>query len=156
MGRPPRTPIVHAEPIGEHPQVIIAAPEHPLAGQRGIAPQALLDEVFIAREQGSGTRILMTRYLDRIGRGTPYRLIEMDSNETIKQAVIAGLGVAMISQHTVTDELRSGRLVTLDADTLPIRRQWYLVHRSDLDLSPTLATVFHYIADQKGAFLPQL
>jgi DNA-binding transcriptional LysR family regulator len=156
MGRPPRTPIVHAEPIGEHPHVIIAAPEHPLAGQRGIAPQALLDEVFIAREQGSGTRILMTRYLDRIGRGTPYRLIEMDSNETIKQAVIAGLGVAMISQHTVTDELRSGRLVTLDADTLPIRRQWYLVHRSDLDLSPTLATVFHYIADQKGAFLPQL
>ncbi|WP_137702739.1 LysR family regulator CbbR [Marimonas lutisalis] len=156
MGRPPRTPAVHAEPIGEHPHVMIAAPDHPLAGRRGIAPQALLDQTFIAREQGSGTRILMTRYLDRIGGGTPYRLVEMDSNETIKQAVMAGLGIAMISQHTVTEELRSGRLVALDADTLPIRRQWYLLHRADLDMSPTLNTVFNHIAEQKGAFLPSL
>ena len=156
MGRPPRSPAVRSEPIGEHPHVMIAAPDHPLAARRGIAPQALLDETFIAREQGSGTRILMTRYLDRIGGGTPYRLIEMDSNETIKQAVMAGLGIAMISQHTVTEELRSGRLVALHADTLPIRRQWYLLHRTDLDLSPTLATVFGYISDQKGAFLPRL
>lgn len=156
MGRPPRTPAVHAEPIGEHPHVIIAAPDHPLAAVRGIAPQALLDQTFLAREQGSGTRILMTRYLDRIGRGTPYRLLEMESNETIKQAVMADLGVAMISQHTVTEELRTGRLVTLDADTLPIRRQWYLLHRADLGLSPTLQTVFGFISDQKGAFLPTL
>ncbi|MDU8928142.1 LysR family transcriptional regulator [Alisedimentitalea sp. MJ-SS2] len=156
MGRPPRTPSVTSEPIGEHPHVMIASPDHPLAGQRGIAPQALLDQTFIAREQGSGTRILMTRYLDRIGGGTPYRLIEMESNETIKQAVIANLGVAMISQHTVTEELRSGRLVALDADTLPIRRQWYLLHRADLELSPTLQSVFGHISDQKGAFLPQV
>lgn len=156
MGRPPRTPVVYSEPIGEHPHVMIASPDHPLARQRGIAPQALLDQTFIAREQGSGTRILMTRYLDRIGGGTPYRLIEMESNETIKQAVIANLGIAMISQHTVTEELRSGRLVALDADTLPIRRQWYLLHRADLDLSPTLQSVFGHISDQKGAFLPQV
>ena len=156
MGRPPRSPAVYSEPIGEHPHVMIAAPNHPLAGQRGIAPQALLDQTFIAREQGSGTRILMTRYLDRIGGGTPYRLIEMDSNETIKQAVMAGLGIAMISQHTVSEELRSGRLVALDADTLPIRRQWYLLHRSDLNLSPTLQSVFGHISAEKGAFLPQL
>ncbi len=135
---------------------MIASPEHPLAGMRGIAPQALLDQTFIAREHGSGTRILMTRYLDRIGGGTPYRLIEMESNETIKQAVMANLGIAMISGHTVTNELRSGRLVALDADTLPIRRQWYLLHRADLMLSPTLKTVYDHIADQKGAFLPKL
>ena len=67
-----------------------------------------------------------------------------------------GLGIAMISQHTVTDELRSGRLVALNADTLPIRRQWYLLHRTDLDLSPTLRSVFGFISDQKGAFLPKL
>lgn len=156
MGRPPRNPANIAEPIGEHPHVIIASPDHPLARTRGIAPQALLAQTFIAREQGSGTRILMTRYLDRIGAGTPYRLIEMDSNETIKQAVMANLGVAMISQHTVTEELRSGRLVALDADTLPIIRQWYLIHRADLELSPTLQTVHGYIAEHKGSFLPRL
>lgn len=156
MGRPPRVPPLHSEPIGEHPHVMIASPNHPLAAVRGIAPQDLLAQTFIAREQGSGTRILMTRYLDRIGDGMPYRLVEMESNETIKQAVLANLGIAMISQHTVTEELRSGRLVALDADTLPIRRQWYLLHRVDLDMTPTLTTVFNYIAAQKGAFLPRL
>jgi molybdate transport repressor ModE-like protein len=156
MGRPPRNPANVAEPIGGHPHVIIAAPDHPLAHTRGITPQALLDETFIAREQGSGTRILMTRYLDRIGGGTPYRLIEMDSNETIKQAVMAGLGIAMISQHTVTEELRSRRLTALDADTLPIIRQWYLIHRADLALTPTLKSVHAHIVAQRGSFLPRL
>lgn len=154
MGRPPRSPAVTAEPIGEHPHVMIAAPEHPLAGVTSVPAEELLNQTFIAREQGSGTRILMIRYLDRIGEGAPYRLIEMGSNETIKQAVMANLGVAMISQHTVTEELRSGRLVALNAETLPIRRQWYLLHRQDLELTPTLATVFNHISGLKGAFLP--
>lgn len=156
MGRPPRAPAVRSEPIGEHPHVIVAAPDHPLASRRGITPQNLLAQNFIAREQGSGTRILMTRYLDRIGNGTPYTYTEMDSNETIKQAVIAGLGVAMISQHTVTEELRSGRLTALNAETLPIMRQWYLLHRADVELSAPQNTVFQHIAGLKGAFLPKL
>ncbi|WP_101067195.1 LysR family regulator CbbR [Roseovarius salinarum] len=154
MGRTPRSPAVVSDPVGPHPHVLIAAPGHPLAGARGIAAARLLDETFIAREPGSGTRILMTRYLDRLGEGQPYRLIEMNSNETIKQAVMANLGIAMISQHTVTEELRSGRLVTLDAPGLPIMRQWYLLHRRDLDMTPTLKTVWSYISDLQGSFLP--
>lgn len=156
MGRPPRTPSSVSNELGPHPHIIIAAPDHPLARVDNISAAELLGETFIAREDGSGTRILMTRYLDRIGDGMPYRQIEMGSNETIKQAVIANLGVAMISMHTAVEELRSGRLVALQAAGLPIIRQWYLLCRDDMPPSATVATVRDYILDQKGAFLPHL
>ncbi|HGG65617.1 MAG TPA: LysR family transcriptional regulator [Rhodobacteraceae bacterium] len=156
MGRPPRAPVVETVVIGDHPHVMIAAPEHPLAGRRDISAQELLAQTFISREEGSGTRIMMVRYLDRIGEGTPYRSIEMGTNETIKQAVIAGLGVALISQHTVTEELRTGRLTTIESAGLPIARKWFLLHRQDLRVTPAIATVHRFISDLKGSFLPKL
>ncbi|WP_319825456.1 LysR family regulator CbbR [Thalassovita sp.] len=155
MGRPPRSPAVLAETVGEHPHVIIAKPDHPLAALEDVPALDLLNETFIAREHGSGTRILMTRYLDRIGNGTPYNTIEMGSNETIKQAVMAGLGVAMISGHTVMEEVHSGRLAVLKRADLPILRHWFLLHREDLQLTPVIQTVRDHISAQQGAFLPR-
>lgn len=153
MGRPPRQPEVAATPLGEHPHVIIAPPDHPLAGRK-IDPVRLLEETFVAREEGSGTRILMTRYLAGLGDGPPVRMLEMGSNETIKQAVMAGLGIALISQHTVTEELRSGRLVALRASGLPIKRQWFLIHREDQILSPVMRNVFDFILRWRAELLP--
>lgn len=156
MGRPPREPAVIADPIGPHPHIIIAAPDHPLAAQDPVTPRDLLGETFLSREEGSGTRILMTRLLDRIGEGTPWRAVEMGTNETIKQAVIAGLGIALISQHTVTEELRAGRLVALGAIGLPIQRSWYLLRRADRAMTPATARVRHEIDVMRGSFLPVL
>lgn len=156
MGRPPRQPAVISKPIGMHPMVIIAPPDHPLARQENVAPDALLNQTFLAREEGSGTRILMIRYLDRIGEGTPYETVEMGSNETIKQAVIAGLGVALISQHTVTEELRAGRLVAIAAPELPIERQWYVLHCEKLDLTPAMRSVWDFVIENSQRFFPSL
>ena len=156
MGRPPRRPEVDADPLGVHPHVIIAPPEHRLAGMPDVAPEELLSETFLTREDGSGTRILASRYLDRIGDGLPYKSVEMGTNETIKQAVMAGLGVALISQQTVTAELLSGRLVALRAAGLPIERQWYLVKRRDAVLSAAAANLRQFILQQNGSFLPML
>ncbi|MBU3029196.1 LysR family regulator CbbR [Paracoccus marinaquae] len=156
MGRPPREPAVIADPVGPHPHIIIAAPDHPLAGQDPVTPGELLAETFLSRESGSGTRILMTRLLDRLGEGAPWRAVEMGTNETIKQAVIAGLGIALISQHTVTEELRSGRLVALSAIGLPIQRSWYLLRRADREMTPATARVHHQIEAMRGAFLPSV
>lgn len=156
MGRPPREPAVIADPIGPHPHIIIAAPDHPLAAQDPVTPGDLLAETFLSREEGSGTRILMTRLLDRIGEGAPWRAVEMGTNETIKQAVIAGLGIALISQHTVTEELRSGRLVALGAIGLPIQRSWYLLRRSDRAMTPATARIHREIEALHGSFLPTL
>ena len=154
MGRPPRDPPLVAAQIGDHPHALIAPPDHPLAGRDDIDAAALMRETFIMREPGSGTRILATRFLDRIGQGQPYDSVEMDSNETIKQAVIAGLGIALISAHTVTEEMRAGRLVALQAEGLPILRHWFLLHRADHELTPAMLSVRDFILAQNGAFLP--
>ena len=154
MGRAPREPEVIAEQIGPHPHIIIAPPDHPQASADPAAPSDLLRETFLSREEGSGTRILTTRFLDRIGEGVPWRMVEVGTNETIKQSVIAGLGIALISQHTVTDELRSGRLVALRLPGLPIMRAWYLIRRSDQEMTPCAARIHDEILSMKGSFLP--
>lgn len=156
MGRPPRIPEVTAVPIGPHPHVIVAPPDHQLVGRAEVPAADLLKETFISREPGSGTRILMTRYLDRIGQGATYDTLVMNSNETIKQAVIAGLGVALISLHTVTEEIKSGRLALLHSPELPIVRQWFLLHRADQELSPAQSSVWDFICNHCSDHFPSL
>ncbi|MRX51212.1 LysR family transcriptional regulator [Paracoccus sp. S-4012] len=156
MGRPPREPQVDATPLGPHPHGILLPPDHRLAGRAAVTAADLAGETFIAREPGSGTRILMTRWLDRIGEGREFRTLEMDSNETIKQAVIAGLGIAFLSLHTAAEELRGGRLALLGAPGLPIQRTWYLVHRQDEPLSPLATRIAAQIAARAPVLLPAL
>lgn len=153
MGRPPRHPTVVAEPIGAHPHGLVAPPDHPLVGQ-GSSIDMLFEETFIAREPGSGTRILMSRWLDRIGDGRIYDTLEMDSNETIKQAVMAGLGIAFLSLHTVTDELQTGRLVQIDAPGLPLMRHWFLVRPENDRPRELTLRIWEEIVGLNGAFLP--
>jgi len=131
MGRPPRMPAVTAYVIGNHPHILVVPPGHRMLSMGRIDPEDILNEPFILREEGSGTRILCMRFLDRIGGGQPYESVEMGSNETIKQAVIAGLGIALISFHTVTEELRAGRLIAPVVKDIPIMRSWFVLHRQD-------------------------
>ncbi|SON57407.1 HTH-type transcriptional activator CmpR [Hartmannibacter diazotrophicus] len=126
MGRPPQMPKVDATPLVDHPHVIIAAADHPLADKDTVTADDLGKELFVTRETGSGTRILAAHYLNEIGNGREFQTIEMTSNETIKQAVLSGLGIALISAHTVAEELRTGRLVSLPCDGMPIIRRWFL------------------------------
>lgn len=154
MGRPPAHIAVERDVLGDHPHVLIAAPDHPLVGDPEILPEDLLRETFLAREEGSGTRMLMTRFLDRVGGGRPFAMVEMGTNETIKQAVMAGLGIAIISAHTCHAELAEGKLAVLQAEGLPLVRQWFLIRRSDRE--PTMATevLRRFIVAQKDRVLP--
>ncbi|MFU0506766.1 LysR family transcriptional regulator [Pseudaminobacter sp. NGMCC 1.201702] len=154
MGRPPRDIPVRASAFGDHPLVIIAPPDHPLVDVRDISKERIAQEHFLIREPGSGTRISLEIFLGEL----PGRLddlgIEIGSNETIKQAVMAGLGVAFISAHTIASEVEAGRLVILDVVGMPIRRQWFAVSRADRAASPAMAT-FHDFLMRKGAmYLP--
>lgn len=153
MGRPPRHPEVAATLIGPHPHGLVAPPDHPLAGRHAWIDD-LLEETMITREEGSGTRILMTRYLDSQAEGRVFDLVQMGSNETIKQAVMAGLGLAFLSLHTVTDELRAGRLALVHAPGLPLVRHWFLVHALHSPLSPAALRTQERILGLKGSFLP--
>ncbi len=153
-GRPPADLVVEKALIGPHPYVIIAPPKHRLAGKRGLKRDALAGEAFLFREQGSGTRSLFDYFLGDTAVRQAQPGIELGSNETIKQAVMAGLGVALISAHTIAAEVADGRLVTLDIEGLPIVRQWFVLHRADRPLSPA-ARAFQDFARRRGAeFLP--
>lgn len=156
MGRPPREPLVEAVPLADHPHVIVAASEHPLAGKGPVTAEALLDELFVMREPGSGTRTLASRYLDELGEGREVRMIEMDSNETIKQAVLNGLGIALISAHTVAEELRSGRLAALASPGTPIVRRWFLISLLDRPLTPAAENVRDWIVAHADTLFPAL
>ncbi|MBP7000836.1 LysR family transcriptional regulator [Amaricoccus sp.] len=153
-GWPPREPPVEAATLGPHPHVIVAAPEHPLAQLARVDPGALVEETFLSREEGSGTRSLMVRFLDRIAEGRNVRTIEMGTNETIKQAVRAGLGVALISEHAVMEELRHGTLRALPVEGLPIVRHWFLIHVAGQPLPPAAEALARAIVEMEGSFLP--
>lgn len=155
MGRPPEGLSVEIDELGDHPHILIAGRQHPLVG-REVTPAALMRETFLAREEGSGTRILTMRFLDMLTEGRPVSMVEMNSNESIKQAVIAGLGVALLSAHTVEAELRDGRLVMLPAAGLPIIRKWLLVRPSEPALSGAAALFRDFVLAQQGRFLPRL
>jgi len=156
MGRPPRYPAVESAALGDHPHILIAPPNHPLVHARDISSEALLAETFIQREAGSGTRILMERFLDRVGEGRTYDQIEFNTNETIKQAVIAGLGIALISAHTVMDALSEGRIATINMPGLPIIRQWHMVRPVNNLKTPVTQQVCDFLMLQDGRFLPHL
>ena len=156
MGRPPRQPLVDADALGEHPHVLIASPEHKLAQKTKIEADDILNETLILRERGSGTRILAERFLDQIGEGKLFESIEFNSNVTIKTAVIANLGIALISAHTVSDALADGKLVALDFPGLPIIRLWFLVHAIGVELSPVAQRVQRFVIENSQAFLPEI
>lgn len=149
MGRPPRELDTIAEPFAKHPLVIIAPPSHPLAARRRIALRQLADEQFLIREEGSGTRASMEHVFRE--RGIPFRVsMEVSSNETIKQAVMAGMGISFLSAHTVGLELAAGKLAILDVVGLPIMRDWYVIHLREKRLAP-IAAAFRSFLLERGA-----
>jgi DNA-binding transcriptional LysR family regulator len=154
MGRPPEDVEVESAPIGDHPQVIIAPPDHPLAGKRAIPPHKLAGETVLMREVGSGTRSIAERFLAKHGI-KPRIGMEIGSNETIKQAVIAGLGIAFISAHTIAAEIEDGRLIVLDVVGLPEIRHWFVVRPAAKRLMPAAGVLRDFLAKDGHRFLPR-
>lgn len=154
MGRPPDDMPIERTVIGDHPHVIIAAPNHPLAGQPGLDLAQVARETFLLREPGSGTRDLMRRVFADAGLPLPSG-VEIGSNETIKQAVMAGMGIALLSAHTIAAELRDGRLAILPVAGLPITRQWFVVRHRDKRLLPAAQALWHFLEQRGATFLPE-
>ncbi len=152
MGRPPKELDTRAEPFAAHPHGIVAAPEHPLARRRDIPASLLAGEEFIVREPGSGTRAAMEHYF-REHHLSPPQVMEMSSNETIKQAVIANMGVAFLSLHTCALEIQTGQLVVLDVVDLPLVRRWHIVNLRGKPMSPAAEALRYFVLEQGEALL---
>ncbi len=152
MGRPPRELEMVTEAFAQHPYVFIAPPDHPCAGARAIDLFELRNETVLLREPESGTRMLNDEYFAK-SLFKPRRMIEMGSNEMIKQAVIAGMGVALISLHTLGLELRHDVLAILDVQGTPIMRTWHVAHLADKRHSPAAKAMRDFILTNGGHFL---
>lgn len=158
MGSPPQDPNLVAEPFLVDPLVAIALSDHPLAAARAISPTQLVREPFLMREPSSETRNVIDRFF--AGHGIePATRLTTNSNEAIKRCVLAGLGLAIVPQQSVTLELEVGRLVVLDVAGLPLQRSWYLVHRREKRFSCVaeafktfvLQEVRRHVGDPAGA-----
>ncbi len=155
MGRPPQELELDTFVIGPHPHVVIASPNHRLAGVRDISLDSVCDEVFLTREVGSGTRNLTDWLFTSAGRTATIGM-EIYSNETIKQAAMAELGVALLSAHTVAAEIAEGRLVALDVVGTPVMRQWHAVRRSSGHLSPAGQALWEFLDHEAERHLPKV
>ncbi len=148
MGRPPKELATRAEPFAAHPHVFVAPTDHPLLRFGDQTVEALRPYGFIVREPGSGTRAAMEQFFQS-ARLEPKVVMEMASNETIKQAVMAGMGLSFLSLHTLGLELDNKLIAVLEVEGTPIVRAWNCVHTLSKLLSPA-AEAFRYFVLERG------
>ncbi|MBW4632189.1 MAG: LysR family transcriptional regulator [Iphinoe sp. HA4291-MV1] len=149
MSQVPEHLDVNCQPFLENPLVVIAPANHPLAMEKNISIQRLADEPFIMREPGSGTRRAVQKLLDEHGVVVKVKL-ELGSNEAIKQAIAGGLGISVLSRHTLMTDGKD--LTILDVEHFPIQRNWYMVYLAGKQLSIVARTYFEYLLDAAKQF----
>jgi DNA-binding transcriptional LysR family regulator len=155
MGRPPREWATRAEPFATNPLVLVTARDHAFVHMEQVSAQRVSMETLLLREPGSGTRAALEEYLreHHLHLGVT---MELPSNETIKQAVIAGLGISLMSLHSLGLELQQGLLATPEVEGLPILRRWHLVKNHGKTLSPAAEAFRYFVLEQAQARLQRL
>jgi DNA-binding transcriptional LysR family regulator len=154
MGRPPKELATRAEAFAAHPHVFIAPPGHPILAIGRPPVSALAGYALIVREPASGTRALMDRFFQD-HRLEPRIAMAMPSNETIKQAVMAGMGLGFLSLHTLWLELRCGLLEIVPLEDCPVVRTWNIVHMQSKLLSPAAEALRYFILEHGESYLAE-
>lgn len=155
MGRPPIELDAEAVAFSPHPLVVVSAADHLLVKKKLVTVSDLINETMIVREIGSGTRSALETFLTDHGVTLQVGM-EMGSNEAIKQAVVAGLGIALISKHTLGLELKHGRLAVLKVEGTPVMRRWHLVRHRSKRLTPALGAFWDFVLSVGPDHLKQL
>ena len=149
-GRPPQVDGLVVEPFRANNLVAVAAPAHPLASATtAIHLEELAAERFFLREEGSGTRAAIEELFEMAG--TPLRIgLVLGHLESIKQAVIANLGVSILSEAAIQHELRERSLVVLPVEGLPIQRQWYITYLATPARHPGAQAFIEFLRSESG------
>jgi|TARA_B110000259_G_scaffold145338_1_gene163731 DNA-binding transcriptional LysR family regulator len=155
MGLVPKEIDTKVYTITNHPHVFIANFDHKLVSQKKIQASALKDFDFISREKGSGTRAHMEAFMQDHDI-QPNIIMEMSSNESIKQAVIAGLGISFVSQHTIAAELKTEQLKILNIIDTPINRKWHVVTLNPLSINRSVELLKDFILNHSETIIKKL
>src|SRR5690606_33085767 len=155
MVRPSLDMDTDIEAFAPHPYVIVAPPDHHLVSKKNISIQTLMREPFVVREKGSDTWNSMEDGFG--GKLTDLNIaMEIRSTETIKQAVIAGMGLAFLSAHTISLELQAGSLAVLDVEDFPVMLNWYVVHRKHKRLPPVAQAFKEFLLEEGPALIEKI
>jgi LysR family transcriptional regulator, low CO2-responsive transcriptional regulator len=154
MGQVPEELHVQTHQFLESPLVVLSPPQHPLVGQSQIPLAQLAKEIILVREVGSGTRLAMEKCFAEHDLELPTQM-ELGSSEAIKQGVMAGLGISVLSKHTVALELAAGSIQLLDVEGFPLMRHWYVVHLSEKKLSLVARTFLEFLLSHTSEVIPQ-
>ena len=154
MGRPPTESATRAEPFALHPHVLVTAVDHPFTRLEQVPAAALAEEGFIMREPGSGTRAALDHFMHAC-RIMPRMVMQMSSNEAIKQAVMAGMGISLLSLHTIGLELRHRLIATPEVEGMPVMRRWHVVNNLAKTLSPAAEAFRYFILERGESFLAE-
>ena len=155
MGRPPAKMDAEAVNFAPHPFVIVCCAGHPLTKRSGLTVSDIIEEPMIVREAGSGTRLAMEEFF-RLRGIEPNIVMELGSNEAIKQAVVAGLGISFLSQHTLGLELNTGHLAVLQVEGAPVMRHWFIVRYKVKRLTPALGAFWDFVLAFTPDYLKRL
>lgn len=153
LSRPPADIAHHGEPLLSNPLVVIAAHRHKLAGVAGLSPRRLQAEPFILREPGSGTRLAVDDHFETLGLQPRVRL-ELGSNEAIKQAVAADMGLGVVSRHALAAQPRREGLAILDVRRFPVPSAWSVLWPMGKRLSPIAAEFVDYLRQTSSTWDP--
>jgi DNA-binding transcriptional LysR family regulator len=154
-GRPPAQIDLVSEIFDDRPLIVIGPPDHPFVERRHIPKAEIANEPFLMREEGSGPRTVFEDFFDgQLSRRIQFG-IESGSNQTIKQGVMAGLGLALISAHTVAFEVETARLAVLDVEGLPIMRKWFIARHADKAVLPALKAFWDFTLLEGQGYLPK-
>lgn len=148
FGQPSTQLAVDAHMLIPNPLVVMAGRDHPLAGKHNIPLKRLLDEPIIMRERGSGTRAAMLRAFESRKLPAPVARMEFGNNESIKQAIVAGLGISVLSLHSLVLEGTGGPIAVLDVQGFPLERHWYVVHPRGKRLSVVAAAFLDFVKQE--------
>ena len=154
MGRPPTESATRAEPFALHPHVLVTAVDHPFTRLEQVPAAALAEEGFIMREPGSGTRAALDHFMHAC-RIMPRMVMQMSSNEAIKQAVMAGMGISLLSLHTIGLELHHRLIATPEVEGMPVMRRWHVVNNLAKTLSPAAEAFRYFILERGESFLAE-
>ncbi|MGH8633485.1 MAG: LysR substrate-binding domain-containing protein [Burkholderiales bacterium] len=134
FAEPPDQQEVMVQAILPNPLVVFARSDHPLAGEKGVTLARLAEEPFLMREPGSGTRMVTLKLFEQHGLAPKVRM-ELSTNEAIREAILAGLGVSILSRYTLGLEPEQTKLICLDVEGFPLESHWHFVYPVGKQLS---------------------
>jgi LysR family transcriptional regulator, low CO2-responsive transcriptional regulator len=147
-GRPPQDLEIELRPVLPNPLVVVAPKDHPLAqSKQAITLKRIVEEPFIMREAGSGTRAIVEQFFaeNRLDLNV---VMEMTSNEAIKQGIVGGLGISVLSLHTLSLAVAGGPLTCLNVEGFPIQRRWYVVYPKGKQLSMAAQAFLDFLLNE--------